>query len=118
MSVAVEGRRERDCVCGSRWVGCLINFQFTVTAAHTNSCFYFSPPFSFFHPSVQWSQQLVALVCEHNRRMGDTMGSNRGNRHEHSDGQQQGQNDGEHGREKSKCEHDGEIGKSVDGDCG
>jgi hypothetical protein len=40
------------------------------------------------------------------------MGSNRGNRHEHSDGQQQGKNDREHGREK-----DGEIGTTVDGDC-
>jgi hypothetical protein len=38
--------------------------------------------------------------------MGDTpWGASEGNRHEHSDGQQQGQNDGEHGREKSKCEH-------------
>ena len=67
---------------------------------------------------LQWWQQLVALACEHNRRMGDTMGSNRGNRHEHSDGQQQGQDDGEHGREESKREHDGELSTALDGDCG
>jgi hypothetical protein len=53
---------ESETVCVSRWVGCLINFQFTVTSAHKNSCFYFSPPFSFFHPLVQWSQQLVAAA--------------------------------------------------------
>ena len=52
--------------------------------------FFFSPPFSFFHPSVEWSQQLVALAYEHNRRTGDTMVGNRGNRHEHINGQQQG----------------------------
>ena len=39
---------------------------------------------------LQWWQQLVALACEHNRRMGDTMGSNRGNRHEHSDANNRG----------------------------
>jgi hypothetical protein len=42
------------------------------------------------------------------------MGSNRGNRHKHSDGQQQGQNDVEHRREKSKCEHDERSARQTD----
>ena len=60
---------------------------------------------------VQWS--LASTMGGWGTQWGST--SNRGNRQEQSDGQQQGQNDGEHRREKSKREHDGEIGTAVDG---
>lgn len=74
--------------------------------------FFFLPFFSScLQTPVQWS--LASTMGGWGTQWGST--SNRGNRQEQSDGQQQGQNDGEHRREKSKREHDGEIGTAVDG---